>query len=632
MTDAMKKLILPKELADALKCAGKVIFPESRKELFEMSMGCPGKDFNEIYFNIPGLGKVTECTVARCKNGLSVNYMDPYMRRRDSDCMSVADDLPTDKPRFKERYGMDFSIVRDETLEWFKTLKEVIVMPFMSGGKKWGYPSLLVVPGNAAFFAAILADIQNFIPAEELPEGFEPQAIMYVAPTFRLTHFKNKQVVVHNRTEKIHEVFSYNLYPGPSAKKGVYGILLNLGEKSGWTTLHAATVRVTTPYENVYTIMHESESGGGKSEMLEHIQREPDGKILLAENLVSREKIFVELAENGRLVPITDDMALAPRSIQEGERLCVTDAENGWFVRVNHINKYGTSRELEEMTISPKEPLIFLNIDASPNSTALIWEHTMDTSEKPCPNPRVVIPRWHFNTVKDDIAKVDLRSFGLRTPPTCKDMPDYGIVGLFHVLPPAVAWLWRLVVPRGASNPSTICSAVGMSSEGVGSYWPFATGLRVAQANILLDQMVKTPLTRNVLVPIKHIGSYDVAFKAEWIAREYLSRRGQAKFRREELEAHGSPVLGYSMHRVKIDGKEIPKQLLRVFEQPEVGMDVFLQGSKKLDDFFRQELQNYLRDDLDPLGRKIIESFLSGDSLAELEKLIPCSYIYKEAQ
>jgi len=169
---------------------------------------------------------------------------------------------------------------------------------------------------------------------------------------------------------------------------------------------------------------------------------------------------------------------------------------------------------------------------------------------------------------------------------------------------------------------------VGMSSEGVGSYWPFATGRRVTQANILLDQMVKTPLTRNVLIPIKHIGCYDVAFKAEWVAREYLSRRGQAKFKRDELEAHGSPVLGYSMHKVKVDGKEIPKQLLRVFEQPEVGMDVFLQGSRKLEDFFRLELQNYLEDDLDPLGRKIIESFLNGDSLTELEKFIPCSYIY----
>ncbi|HSN58439.1 MAG TPA: DUF4914 family protein, partial [Clostridiaceae bacterium] len=82
---------------------------------------------------------------------------------------------------------------------------------------------------------------------------------------------------------------------------------------------------------------------------------------------------------------------------------------------------------------------------------------------------------------------------------------------------------------------------------------------------------------------------------------------------------------------VKIDGKEIPKQLLRVFEQPEVGMDVFMQGSKKLEDFFRLELQNYLKDDLDPLGRKIIESFLNGDSITELEKLMPCSYIYGEA-
>jgi hypothetical protein len=630
MAGALEKMKLPEELSEVLRSIDKVIFPESREQLFELAMGGPGKSFNEISFSIPGMGKVVECTVARCKNGLAVNYMDPYMRRRDSDCMSIADSYPTDKPRFSVRYGRDFSGVRAETLEWFRSQKEAVVMPFMSGGVKWGYPSLLIVPGNSAFFAAILADIQNFIPPAELKEGFEPQAIMYVAPTFRLTHFGNKQVVVHNRTESLHEVFSYNLYPGPSAKKGVYGILLALGEKDGWTTLHGATVRVTTPYENEYTIIHESESGGGKSEMLEQIQREPNGRILLGENLISREKVFVDLTENARLVPVTDDMALAPSQLQDGERLAVTDAENGWFVRVNHISKYGSSPELEEMTIKPREPLIFLNIDASPNSTALIWEHTMDTCDKPCPNPRVVIPRSHFNTIRDDVARVDLRSFGLRTPPSWKEMPDYGIVGLFHVLPPSIAWLWRLVVPRGASNPSTTSTAEGMSSEGIGSYWPFATGRRVTHANILLRQIAASPQTRNVIIPVKHIGCYDVSFKAEWISREYLSRRGQAKFSRGELEAHGTPLLGYSMRSVKVDGKEIPKQLLRVFEQPEVGMEAFLQGSRKLEDFFKQELRCYLCDDLDPLGREIIESFMRGDSLQELEKLMPCPYICED--
>jgi len=61
----------------------------------------------------------------------------------------------------------------------------------------------------------------------------------------------------------------------------------------------------------------------------------------------------------------------------------------------------------------------------------------------------------------------------------------------FTRLPPALAWLWRLVSPRGHSNPS-IVDKEGMSSEGVGSYWPFATGRKVDQANLLLAQFSNT--------------------------------------------------------------------------------------------------------------------------------------------
>jgi hypothetical protein len=53
-----------------------------------------------------------------------------------------------------------------------------------------------------------------------LSPDFDPKAVIFVAPPFRHTHFKGKQMVVHNRRPGRHELFSYNLYPGPSAKKG----------------------------------------------------------------------------------------------------------------------------------------------------------------------------------------------------------------------------------------------------------------------------------------------------------------------------------------------------------------------------------------------------------------------------
>ena len=342
-----------------------------------------------------------------------------------------------------------------------------------------GCDALVIAPANAGFFALGLAQLQGIIPLSELPASYKPRAVIYVAPPFRHTHFEGKQVVAHNRTEDLHELFSFNLYPGPSAKKGIYGVLLTIGEKEGWVTNHCSAVQVVTPYDNTVTIMHEGASGGGKSELLEQPHRESDGRFKLGTKVVTGEKRYVEMPRTCDLFPVTDDMAMAHSSLQKGDnRLYITDAEDAWFLRVNHITGYGTDPFLEKNTVEPKEPLLFLSVDAAPKSTALIWEPIMDEPGKPCPNPRVVMPRRCVDNIVDDSVAVDIRSFGVRCPPTTKEHPSYGIMGLTQILPPALAWLWRLTAPRGHANPS-IVDTEGMSSEGVGSHWPFCTGRRV---------------------------------------------------------------------------------------------------------------------------------------------------------
>ena len=163
---------------------------------------------------------------------------------------------------------------------------------------------------------------------------------------------------------------------------------------------------------------------------------------------------------------------------------------------------------------------------------------------------------------------MDVRSFGVRCPPTHRDSQLYGILAMMHVLSPALAWLWRLVAPRGHANPSIQSQKhVGMQSEGVGSYWAFATGRRVDQANLLLRQIVETPETRYVLLPNQHIGAWKVGFMAEWIAREYLARRGSAKFARDQVSEATCPLLGYIPHQLRIEGSMIPRVFLAVEEQ-----------------------------------------------------------------
>jgi hypothetical protein len=316
-------------------------------------------------------------------------------------------------------------------------------------------------------------------------------------------------------------------------------------------------------------------------------------------------------------------MALCHTSLQNGsKRLRLVDAEDAWFVRVNHITHYGTDPHLEKLTAQPDEPLVFLSIDAVPGSRALIWEHIEDAPGKPCPNPRVIIPRASVPHIVDEPVSVDIRSYGVRCPPCTAEHPSYGIIGLFHLLPPALAWLWRLAAPRGHANPSIVDSE-GMSSEGVGSYWPFATGRRVDQANLLLDQISSTAKVRYILCPNQHVGAWETGFTPQWIAREYLARRGNAKFKSDKIEAARCPLLGYSLYTLQVAGRNVPRWFLQVETQPEVGEEAYDAGAEILYDFFRSELSKYLVDDLSPLGRKIIEACLAGATVSEYEALLP---------
>jgi len=620
---------VPREITEILSACPGYVTAGSVAELVELACRDATNGWHEVAYEVPGKGRVVEARVCRVRNGVAANYVEPYMRRRDPDCMVIADDLPTDKPRFKDHFGTDFDELRRATFDWLKT-QELAVYFFVAGVSGKGMDAMVVAPANAGFFALGLALLQGILDPNRLPEKFSPKAVIYVAPPFRHTHFNGKQMVVHNRRPDRYEMFSYNLYPGPSAKKGVYGMLINLGEQEEWVTLHCSTVQVVTPYGNKVTIAHEGASGSGKSEMLEHIHRESDGRLLLGHNTVNGENRYLVLPRGCELRPVTDDMALCHPSLQKGDgKLTLMDAEEAWFVRINHITRYGTDPHLERITCHPPEPLLFLNLDAVSGSTALIWEHIEDAPGEPCPNPRVILPRRIVPGVVNGSVTVDIRSFGIRTPPCTREYPTYGIIGLFHVLPPALAWLWRLVAPRGSDNPS-IVQTEGMRSEGVGSYWPFATGRRVDQANLLLKQIVETPKVRYILCPNQHIGAWRVGFMPQWIAREYLARRGGAWFTREELVPARCPLLGYALRAIMIEGQTIDNWFLRVETQPEVGEGAYDRGGETLAGFFRKQLVKFLEPDLLPLGKRIIDCCMSGGSLEDYCSLIDAEPVVTE--
>ena len=295
------------ELHEVFEKSANVILPKKRDELIELSLGNKDNKTYTVEYEVPGKGLVPEATVTRCKNGIAINYPDPYMRRRDPNCMVVNNIANTDKTTFEERFKKGFESLRKETLDWLSS-NEIILVPFMAGGTKYGYPALMVAPKNAAFFAASIYDLQGMIPYDKLEKDFEPKAIIYVARPFRHSQFEGKQVVVHNQQDGIHEVFSYNLYPRRSAKKGVYGVLLALGLQEDFVTVHASTVNITTPYDNDISILHEDASGSGKSEMLEYAHREEDGRFLIGRNVVTGEEKYLELQQGCKMQRVTEDM------------------------------------------------------------------------------------------------------------------------------------------------------------------------------------------------------------------------------------------------------------------------------------------------------------------------------------
>jgi len=620
-----KKYNPPENTIQLLEECRSLTIVSSTEELLDLSCGGPHQQYFEVAYDVPGHGKIIEATVSRARNGIAVNYPEAYMRRRDPDSMVISDALPTNKPTFSARFGYEFSQLREATFAWLKT-QPLAMFGFIAGQKGMGGDSLAIIPANTGFFGLALAYLQGIIAYSDIPDNFHPTSVIYVAPPFRHTHFNGKQVVVHQRDEALHELFSYNLYPGPSAKKGIYGVLIGQGEREGWITAHCSTVQVITPYDNHVVIMHEGASGGGKSEMLEVMHREEDGRIVLGTNTLNNEMLHLEIPRSCQLQPVTDDMALCHPSLQSNTRkLSVTDAEDAWFVRINHLTTYGTDPHLEKLTIQPPAPLVFLNIDNVPGGRALIWDHIQDAPGKPCPNPRVIIPRRIMPDIIERPVSVDIRSFGVRTPPCTSENPTYGILGMFHLLPGALAWLWRLVAPRGHDNPSIVDSD-GMTSEGVGSYWPFATGRRVDQANLLLKQFQQYTDTRYILCPNQYIGAWKVGFMPQWITREYLARRGIAPFRAEQIVPSRCSLLGYTLRQLQVEGRMVPRWLLRVETQPEVGEAAYDRGAAQLTAFFRKCLADFCEPGLDPLGRQIIECCCDGGSLQEYERLIPTEY------
>ena len=126
-----------------------------------------------------------------------------------------------------------------------------------------------------------------------------------------------------------------------------------------------------------------------------------------------------------------------------------------------------------------------------------------------------------------------------------------------------------------------------------------------------------------MLIPNQHIGSYRVGFTAEWIAREYLARRGGVNMKMDRLSPARCALMGYALNEMKVDGQRISSRFLRPELQESLGEDGYDKGAEILYDFFTKVLADYNLDEMDPTGRKIIECFHDRGSVEDYCDIIP---------
>ena len=105
-----------------------------------------------------------------------------------------------------------------------------------------------------------------------------------------------------------------------------------------------------------------------------------------------------------------------------------------------------------------------------------------------------------------------------------------------------------------------------------------------------------------------------MGFAPQSVTREYLARRGSAHFQREDLKPARCPLLGFHKEKIQVEGQTIGTWFMDVSQQPEVGTAAYDAGAKQLSDFFHEQIKQFLVEDLNPKGRKIIEACLDGAS------------------
>ncbi len=191
-------------------------------------------------------------------------------------------------------------------------------------------------------------------------------------------------------------------------------------------------------------------------------------------------------------------------------------------------------------------------------------------------------------------------NYGLATQFASKESPSVGISGAFHVLPKSIAWLWRVVAPTG--NLGEEC-------------------LSTPEANALLTE-IKESEAIFTLLPVGFVGAWRVKAKVLCMGRNIISGKQKTFTEQRSLFPARYVLFGYAPKATHTGQFDMPEEFLRVEKQVELGTEGYDLSAGIIRDIFITSLESHLTNEIDPLGRAIIELFLNNGSIKEFDTIL----------
>ena len=129
---------VPAEVADLVSRAPSVAVPDSLKDLEDLAVrDADEAGWHQVAYEVPGKGRGVGGDRLPGRTA-SRELPEPYMRRRDPDCMVIGDERPTDKPTYRGpvRQGVRSGARRKRSSGW--TARTWPCFPFAAGDRRQG--------------------------------------------------------------------------------------------------------------------------------------------------------------------------------------------------------------------------------------------------------------------------------------------------------------------------------------------------------------------------------------------------------------------------------------------------------------------------------------------------------------